>query len=340
MGTLKINGKIRLDQFFPDGKSDADTTQLRLVLDARPFSFQASENEPFVSTNIFENARATGSGQKKNVIRNKAKANRHIVIRLQGIDAPELHFRIYDPRQLKKYADNADFKRLNVEYRQFGSQTATVRLSQHLKTLAGGEDEADCYFLSHNIQKPGDVIDVFGRFVGDVYVQDKSINQWLLQAGLVLPAFYNSMLDEEMDTLRQLYRQGKQQPDGLLNFYRAEVGKFDFDIRFDQKSGYDEAADRGSFILPKLYRRLCVYSILTESGLQNGTFEGYLRGADKSDKVLLFKDLADFRETKKSNLTLSKIVTHNRLDYEPDDIIFIEKDSGLVDENGAEIVSF
>ena len=81
-GLLRVSGTIDLSQFWPNGGSDVDTASVVVDADGFQFSDDASP-QGFRRTHVFEDAFI---GQKP-VIGN----GRKVTVRIQGIDAPELH---------------------------------------------------------------------------------------------------------------------------------------------------------------------------------------------------------------------------------------------------------
>src|SRR6516162_109071 len=81
-GLLRVSGTLDLSQFWPNGKSDADTATVVANVDGFEFSLDGSLQR-LRRTRVFEGAQIAG----KNVI----KTDRKVTIRIQGIDAPELH---------------------------------------------------------------------------------------------------------------------------------------------------------------------------------------------------------------------------------------------------------
>jgi hypothetical protein len=81
-GLLWVGGTIDLSQFWPNGDSDVDTANVVVDADGFQFSEDASP-QGFRRTHVFEDAFI---GQKA-VIGN----GRKVTVRIQGIDAPELH---------------------------------------------------------------------------------------------------------------------------------------------------------------------------------------------------------------------------------------------------------
>jgi hypothetical protein len=121
MGTLKINGFIPFNQFWPSGKSDADTTKIALTPHA--FLYQGDSDLAFHETYVFQDARVKSEGDLENVIKSKNTSSPHINVRLQGIDAPELHYKLYG-RIPKGHLSEEEYQRLQKvnsenEFRQY-----------------------------------------------------------------------------------------------------------------------------------------------------------------------------------------------------------------------------
>src|SRR5678815_5608099 len=121
-GILQVEGTLYVSQFWPEGKSDADISHLQVQV--KEFTFQpAGEGTPR-ETNIFE--KAIVYGRVKKPVCTKGK----ITVRLQGIDAPELHYRpssLLPPRQRSEEQTRL-FLLWNYDYRQSLGETATLRL--------------------------------------------------------------------------------------------------------------------------------------------------------------------------------------------------------------------
>ena len=86
-GLLEVTGTIDLDQFWPSGTSDADTTKLLVAVDQDAFRFRPAPSEPFKVTHVFDDAIVIGETRKPAI-----DSQHRVTIRLQGIDAPELHY--------------------------------------------------------------------------------------------------------------------------------------------------------------------------------------------------------------------------------------------------------
>src|SRR5260221_6777974 len=96
-GLLEVEGTIDVTQFWPAGRSDADTAKVLVTVAAGSVRFREDATKPFRTTN-FLNGATVGipvKGKQKPAVNAKGQ----LTIRLQGIDAPELH---YQPSALQK----------------------------------------------------------------------------------------------------------------------------------------------------------------------------------------------------------------------------------------------
>jgi Micrococcal nuclease (thermonuclease) homologs len=349
MGILKINGTIELDQFWPIGKSDADTT--KIIVKPHSFAYKSDSDINFKETDIFQNAKVKGDEGLTNVVKYKNTSHSHINIRLQGIDAPELHYKLYGGIP-KGHLSDEEYKRLKKvnsenEFRQYFAETATYELQKMLKSNSKDGKSIDCIFISESIDKPSDICDVYGRFVGDILTTDKSnrtidVNHWLLENGWVFPAFYNSLTHNEISDLLNIYKNGQSIPGHTLQYYTSEIKTFDVDLQFrDPKENpvYNATKDKGKVILPKFFRRWSIYQLYQLAKIDIGTFQEYLQ-SKKDDQLILRLDLNNYRKTQKGSIPLSQIFDGNNVIVKPEDMIFIEKPSMLLDESGNEIMSF
>src|SRR5262249_27169011 len=120
-GLLEVSGTIDLNQFWPVGESDADTT--KIIVQAEAFRFRPHPGSALQVTHAFDDAMVRGSAGSKPAVDTKGR----VTIRLQGIDAPELHYRPRFPTKLTG-AKSAAFKSVNGNFRQPYGETATVHL--------------------------------------------------------------------------------------------------------------------------------------------------------------------------------------------------------------------
>lgn len=250
MGMLRIAGKVSLGQFWPKGAtgrsqgSDADT--IKVIVDKSRVLFNGKPSAALVS------AYALDKGKKKLVI----NANGEINVRLQGVDAPELHY----PTTIA----TSIAKKPNGHFRQAWGESAAKALAAFLKKKFGN-GPLPCEVVSQNISKPKDICDSHGRVVGNVVINGLDVNLWLLDNGWAFPTFYNSMLKDEIEEATTLARHAKAQSMGIWKDYKA-VAFFDAKMLFSKTDR--GASDKGPVLLPKLFRR-CAASYVTHGSLQN-----------------------------------------------------------------------
>lgn len=353
MGTLKIKGVIKIDQFWPKGSSDADTTKINLKVDANSFLFRKTGATKFKKTSVYFKAKAVPLfGPPVNVIKYINTPRQYVTIRLEGIDAPELHYRMYgaitkkDPIKKNKYLTDTQYDKFKSEnakheYRQRFSETATVALANFLKTKANGKDEIECVFVSNNIDVPSDAIDVYGRIVGDITIDNEKINlnRWLLAEGWVLPAYYNSSTNAEIKNLNRLFNKGAKKANRTVKNYSKTLLPFDFNLRYRKNGKIDAKKDKGKLILPKLYRRHCIFSIYKKAGIPMTSFTDYLK-AKTNDKYILPNQILAYNKAVKNNNTaaiaaiekpFAALFANNKLNIEVIKLVIIEKPSKAID---------
>jgi endonuclease YncB( thermonuclease family) len=332
---LKIEGRIETVQFWPGGSSDADTTKIQLSVEPGAFSFDF-DGAGFRRTDAFEGAEARGTGRKKVI-----SAARKVTVRLQGIDAPELHYRAGALKQSPDIsaAERAEFNRLNKhERRQFLGETATVALAEFLASI--GQGSVPCQFFSF-VDKPGDAIDTYGRFVGNIMVGQgfqTDLNLWLTEQGWVYPTFYSSMDDAEIQLFLDAMAKGKAKGRVWAN-YNRDTRKFDPDLVYrDEGAAIDAAADVGPVLMPKLFRRLLAFNFEKGAGIRAGSFKAYLK--ERRDECFALDDFLVQGPNAAELTTLDRFMTGARFRPEPHELVFREKPSSLFDANGVRITAF
>ena len=332
MGLLQVTGKIDLKQFWPNGESDADTTKVIVEIEKDAFKFQPSPDQPFTVTQVFEDAKVIGASAKQ-AIDKKGR----ISVRLQGIDAPELHYSPTPISRKKKVTEEQRnrFKELNEDYRQYLGETATVELHNFLSQ--SGNDSIPCLVTSV-VSEPNEVFDTYARFVGDLVVQidgnEVNVNRWLLQEGWAFPTFYSSMASEEIQGFINASKQGREKKKSAWSQLQDNIGKLNQKLIYRGKGASpDPAKDRGPLILPKLFRRLCTWTIYRKVGIETSTFQRYL--ADGRDACFLTEEFLEQGSTASTTYFLNEFIkTKGKIDFQPEDLVFSEKPSKLVDSDG------
>src|SRR5262245_55401194 len=132
MGLLTIKGTLDLTKPWPDGDSDADTSKVLVTVGPKAMSYKPQGGKARDVSRIYSNA-FLDKALKKPVVEESV-----ITVRLQGVDAPELH---YQPQSDPKLGSLAKSKNNGVQvmfkYRQAQGETATVALGDRLKKAPG-----------------------------------------------------------------------------------------------------------------------------------------------------------------------------------------------------------
>jgi endonuclease YncB( thermonuclease family) len=329
-GILVIDGTVDVAQFWPSGESDADTVKFTIVKPQTAFRFRSSPGAPAQVTHAFDNAgmfeTVKGKRTFKPLIRKGA-----ITLRLQGIDAPELHFM---PRV--KGTKN---------FRQFQGETSTVALGNQLRK--SGKKSIPCQFIT-GVNHPQDVVDKYGRFVGEILFNRGASNEWnicdwLAEQGWAFPAFYNSMTVAEIGRLQAKARSAQQAKRGIWRYATGNIGTLNWNMVFRRNGPPNPANDRGPVVFPKIFRRLCDYSVKKQNGTVSGTLASYLAGLKPPDFCYRTGDFLGAGGHPATNVRkkLAQFVTAaNKYLAGPGDLVFVEAPSTIVDRQNHKVTSW
>src|SRR5215471_8578638 len=262
-GLLRVSGTIDLSQFWPNGDSDVDTATVVVDADGFQFSKDASP-QGFRSTHVFEDAFV---GQKPVIGK-----GRKVTVRIQGIDAPELHCPpgAQHPKTPKANGAAAKTKKKVLplkgnggKFRQFQGETSTADLA-----AAVGKAKVPCT-ITTRVNHPNDVFDSHGRLIGDISFRLKnktvSISHLAAESGWALPAYYNSMNPSEINFLQALFEEARKKRRGIWpEFERKliELERVAFDKGGGKFSATQKKGDRKGFVVPKIYRRQLKFSVM------------------------------------------------------------------------------
>jgi len=324
-GLLRVDGTFDVGQFWPTATSDADTVKVTVGADA--FSFRPHPGADFKVTHAFEGAKSKGQGTK--IVIEKGK----VTIRLQGVDAPELHYQPMPvvPKAKQNAQQAAGWKKWSHDYRQPLGETATVALADEL--MKHGQGEVPCR-VETAVDSPDDVFDTYGRLVGDLLAgaAEQNVNQWLVANGWAYPTFYASMTPDEIVALRDLAVAAKKAKVGVWRFAGNMVRERDFDasLVFRGKGAEpNPAGDRGKVIMPKLFRRLSTWVVNRRSKMVSGTFLAYL--GKKPDELHLTADFLQQGPAAAAVHRLTEFIGANgAFRASPSDLVFREAPSHLV----------
>jgi endonuclease YncB( thermonuclease family) len=323
---LKFYGTIELSQFWPNavekegkvvyGQSDADT--IKVLIDKKEgFLVQRHPYASGEKTKVFNSVLVSGRIQKTPV-----DTNGQVTVRLQGIDAPELHYR-------------PDITGAKILGQHFG-QTAVVELHRLLSKYSMN-GKIDCVVKSY-VTEPDDVFDCYGRFVGDVILikDDRefiNINHWLAEAGLAYPAYYTSMTNGEIRAIQFMVKSAISKKNNLWeHHYAKNLGTIE-EITLEYKTGkkikYSPTRDkRLPVYMPKIFRRQYKF-ILRKSGK---SFKAFLNNEKPKDKCYMIEDF--FKDGRKVNnlMSFSDFFNGNGdILFKPWEVVFEEAESKLID---------
>jgi endonuclease YncB( thermonuclease family) len=338
MALLRVTGSISLDQFWPTGSSDADTSKVIVKVGPNAFQYRLP-GQAFRTTHAFDNARI---GRKPVITEKK----RELTIRLQGIDAPELHYEAaplpagsgVTLDQRKRYNE------LNEKFRQKLAETATVALGKFLG--GAGASSVPCT-VETAVDEPGEALDKYGRFVGDIFVRvgnkKQNVNLWLLAQGWAYPGIYNSMTNDEIRAVSAAAAKGRQKKSRVWSpNMRSKVGRLDWKLLYrppKSKPVVDQAADKGAVILPKLFRRLVEWEVKKRANLTSLNYRPFV--ADKSsDKCFRTAEFLKERHAAVEHHIVDFLTNDSTFQLRPEEVVFKESSSTMKDPSGKEITKW
>jgi len=335
-GLLRIKGTIDIAQFWPDGTSDADTSKIKVTVDADSFSF-AADRVHFKKTTVFNEAFVRGASKKKLI-----DTHSRVTVRLQGIDAPELHYRAAALKMGRPEVTDPKRKAYNeankIERRQYLAETATIALAKKLKSISS--PEVKCVALSL-VDHPYEVVDTYGRFVANIRAGtdfSTDLNVWLTQEGWAYPTFYSSMENEEIEAFLDAMKTGKKKKKRVWSYYSLNTSKFEAGLVYREHEEPDPDADHGPILMPKLFRRQLAWKMEKKAKVFSGNFKEFL--ARSPDECY---ELADFLKsgphTAKTR-RLAEFMKGTKFTLQPQELVFREKFSTVVDPNGKKIEDF
>lgn len=282
MGILTVQGSLRVAQFWPKGGADADTATVEVVLARRNAFVYTDDRGRKQETRAFMKAEVVGRQGPQPVVRHDKRLDSDkINVRLQGIDAPELH---YQPTVKGSAGKNGKFRQC------FGESCAHALL-RYLSQLK--MPEIPCEVFSR-VLKPSDVCDVYGRVVGNLVITldgaRVDLNHWIISEGWALPSFYNSMTKSE---IRQLMADFTAAKDGKRGIHsgRYVVAKL---VKFNDKRRYRKGpatfkplSDKGSVNSPKFFRRQAEHHVKLAVGTAGipASFSSFV-SSKKEDKAV------------------------------------------------------
>jgi endonuclease YncB( thermonuclease family) len=333
---LQISGHIQVAQFWPEGDSDADTTKLLVSVGQDSFKVKMPTSDVHVPTQAFNNAFQRGEKKPDGTFKQDKLINSkgQITVRLQRVDAPELHI-APGPIKGKSLKDTGLF----LKYRQRQAETGTHALGAFLRGLADANGRVACTFDSNlgAHQGPGDVVDKYGRFVGDILVgagaNQVNLNLWLLEQGWCVVALYDSMLEGEIQETLKAWRKGRGK--GSRKMYRAKFEPFEKLVFRKKGSPLEDEGDK-KFIHPKYFRRYITWFAHSQAGNLAGDYADYLES--KGEEVYELNEFVAALQQGKTKSTLYPLYERafdgDEVGWTPDRFIFLEAPSTVFTDQG------
>ncbi|WP_314948734.1 thermonuclease family protein [Bradyrhizobium cosmicum] len=343
VGLLEVEGTIEVKQFWPEGRSDADTTKVVVTIAPDAIRFRKNDASPFQPTHVFEGAKVKGRTATAPI------KNGKLTVRLQGIDAPELH---YQPSPLstaeKKGLSDAKrqaYHEVTHSYRQFLGATASKALHDFLGN--SGKPAIACRVFTH-VNAPNEVFDTYGRLVGDIEVtvggHTVDINHWLVVQGFAYPTFYSSMNEDEIRAFLALAKTARSKKLPVWKHLARTIGAFDFDLREPRTNETGVlATDKGPVIPPKLYRRYTNWSARKKAKVTSQNFQKFLSegSGGKPDTCYVIDDfLANGVHSATPRNFAEFVEGGKKIKFQPQGLVFGEAPSTLVGADRKAIKEF
>jgi endonuclease YncB( thermonuclease family) len=336
-GMLQVVGFLSPQQLWPAGGADADTVKLQLKVGPSSFAFREEKGAPLKVTHVFEEAYTHGRVTRRAI--NSGKVS----VRLQGLDAPELHYippALLSPAKRSEEQD-ALYKAWRRPYRQPLAESAARSLLGLLS--AAGKDPLPCKIISH-VNEPSEVFDTYGRLVGELFIKigrsEINVNNWLIRKGWAFPTFYSSMSTEEIEQKLAACTIAMRYERGIWARVGDYVNRVRWSLDFRGPGFWDEKEQgRGLVIPPKLFRRLSTWQVNRKSGMFGGTFAEFL--ARYPDVCFELGDFLAQGATAATPKKLDEMVTGEGFFIEwPQNLVFQESPSRLSGPSGAPVSGF
>lgn len=299
-GLLEVHGTLDPNQFWSTGTSDADTLHVQV----KRVEFNGK------ATHVFDHAEVQGRTRKAVL-----SATGGMTVRLQGVDAPELHYR--------PDVNGAKEKKPNANFRQPGGREAAEALGAFLRELGSGE--IACRVVS-TVATPNDVFDTYGRMIGDVLVtgkhgQDIDVNLWLAENGWAFPTFYASMTAKEIERFQSAADSARKKRAGVWKHYQAKLS-FDHELLYKDANGEGES-ETGAINMPKIFRRLASDWVSTGST----RLQRFLRESAAGDRCYKTTEFLERGITVAKQYRLEELVTDERVGFGPGEVVFLEAEA-------------
>ena len=119
------------------------------------------------------------------------------------------------------------------------------------------------------------------------------------------------------------------------------VGTLDKTLVFRRRGAtFDAAKDKGPALMPKLFRRLCTFTVHKGAGVATGNLHNFIKNSKPADDCFLTNDFLEQGVTAAPVHLLSEFVGNDgKITKEPQELVFRENASTLVGPDGKPITT-
>lgn len=262
-GRLEARGTLETSAIWPAGSADADTLRVRLLAPPAGFRFRPAGGVRFETVPGLATAWVLGRVRRPLLDREG-----RLSVRIEGVDAPELHY-----RPVGAHSGHA--------FRQPFAESAARALRAWL--ASSGSRSLPCRVVA-DVDDPARAFDTYGRCVGEVWVETETgehpVAPWLLRHGWAVPAFYATTPRDKIDAFVALAEAARRARLGLWAHGTHTWARLSWGLRYRSGTADDGAEDGGAVLLPKLFRRLVTWAVTRRAGATVRSFrEDLARGA-------------------------------------------------------------
>jgi hypothetical protein len=358
LGHVEISGKVNAFQYWPHGSSDVDTLSFIPDLSSAQY-FDNGASTPvgafFERGGIFQpDDNNPGSDKFRSILRKAG--GKAFSIRIQGIDAPELH---YSPNYREGMFDGdygswlAKYISRQNSYRQPYGKLCSDLFATAVRTQLGIGSfdpnkpevivDATVRLVADSINT---AVDVYGRLIGYVTLSANSshviLNDFALSQGFAFCSFYSNMTVDEMKRLSDVYSShgtGETPISQLRSNTSTHLRDFEPSL-YTTKSMRDTDRDdnransfRSKCFDPKLFRRCIDWVGRREALSESISLLDYMRRNDED--IALINDFisanGDWRKVRKLDMG-ALIAKDGSISYHTGEVVFESRPVVIVDE--------
>jgi hypothetical protein len=356
MGYVEVQGTVDLKQFWPHGGSDADT--VKFIPDLTTAFWvngltRIAVGDQFKIGGVYLKEDDDPRIEKFKAIM-KGSSKEYFTVRLQGIDAPELHyfpnFRDDDFDGVwSTWIDKKIWARQS--FRQPYAKLCTDFLINDARRILDlDKPTTESMPVKAKLVADGDsihaVIDPYRRVIGKVELINDSasvvINDLALKQGFAFCSFYSSMTLTEIDRLFSLFKthaDGKTKSTLVRNMSKR-LHHFEASLWTSASAADDDRDDNNSDVFPqkcfdpKIFRRCVDWIGLRQVYPTTPPLLRHMQGSD--EQVVLIGDFraanGDWDAATKRTLG-SLIKDDGSLDYDAGTIVFKANQAKIVDKD-------